>query len=193
MGSFNITGALKRLIGDIVRRIGELHHIEPNRLLICVSSTRNGGIHGVYAKIHPLCFAGGVRTTEIRRGRRRCTCSLPTITHRGVEILYLIYFLVPRFLDLPLREKLVTIFHELYHISPEFNGDIRRFAGRNYAHGSSTRRYNQLMGRMVDRYLELIEDRTLLDFLEGNLEDLRTQHGTVVGRKHPVPRLLVVG
>ena len=68
-------------------------------------------------------------------------------------MLYIVYFLVPRFFNLPLREKLITIFHELYHVSPGFDGDIRRFPGRNYAHGASRKRYNAEMAGLVDGYL----------------------------------------
>lgn len=192
MTTLNVTAELERLIADIVRHTEEFHHIDPARLMVCISTTRGGGVHGVYAKIHPLRFEGGARTTEIRRGRRRCTCEIPAIHHRGHEILYLVYFLVPRFLDKPPREKLITIFHELYHISPAFDGDIRRFPGRNFAHGSSTRRYNERMGLMVDRYLETAEKSILPDFLDTDLAALRSRHRSIVGRKHPVPRLRII-
>lgn len=48
----------------------------------------------------------------------------------GREIYYLVTFCLPRFQDQTLENKLVTVFHELYHISPEFNGDLRRHQGR---------------------------------------------------------------
>ena len=77
MTTLNVTAELERLIADIVRHTEEFHHIDPARLMVCISTTRGGGVHGVYAKIHPLRFEGGARTTEIRRGRRRCTCEIP--------------------------------------------------------------------------------------------------------------------
>jgi hypothetical protein len=116
---------------------------------------------------------------------------MPTIRHRGEEMLYVIYFLVPRFLELPFREKLITVFHELYHISPACDGDIRRFPGRNYAHGSSTKRYNLLMGTLVDRYLELLPDHSLLSFLDGDFAALRARHRQIVARRHPAPRIAI--
>jgi predicted metallopeptidase len=191
MTTLNLTVELERLIADIVLRMPEFSHIDPRQLLICISTTRGGGIHGTYAKIHPLRFTGGSRTTTARRGRRTFTCTMPTISHRGTEILYIIYFLVPRFTNLPLREKLITVLHELYHVSPEFNGDIRRFPGRNYAHGSSSKKYNALMATLADSYLGSLEDNGLLSFLEGGMEELRARHKTIVGRKYPAPRLRV--
>ncbi|MBJ6749095.1 putative metallopeptidase [Geomonas anaerohicana] len=190
MSTLNLTGELERLIYDITLRSPELHHIIPEKLLVCVSSGRDSR-GGSLAKIHPLRFAGGERSVKSRRGRRSVLCTMPSITHRGEEMLYVIYFLVPRFLELSFREKLITIFHELYHISPACDGDIRRFPGRNYAHGSSTMAYNLLMGQLVDRYLAEIPDRSALDFLEGNLAALRSRHSAIVARRLQAPRISI--
>ena len=183
----NLTGELERLVSHITAHVPDLAHIDPARLLICISSTRGGGIRGTYAKIHPLRFPGGVRAIERRRGRHTYLSTMPSITHRGEEILYVIYFLVPRFFDLPLREKLITVFHELYHISPSFNGDIRRFPGRNFAHGSSTRKYNAHMGTLVDAYLAEHGGPEFFAFLDGTLTELRARHRTIVGRRFRIP------
>lgn len=191
MTTLNLTGEMEKLIGDIVLQVPEFNHIEPARVLVCVASARGGGVHGTYAKIHPLRFPGGSRHTEARRGLKKVTYSMPTVTSRGTDILYVIYFLVPRFLNLPLREKLVTIFHELYHISPQFDGDIRRFPGKNYAHGSSRKRYNALMEQMVDGYLRKLEHDSMVSFLEGDMAAIRSRHKVVVGRRLPPPRIVV--
>ena len=190
MTTLNLTGELERLISDITARTPELHHIIPEKLLVCVSSGR-ASRGGSLAKIHPLRFAGGERSVKARRGRRSVLCTMPSITHRGEEMLYVIYFLIPRFLELSFREKMITIFHELYHISPACDGDIRRFPGRNYAHGSSTKSYNLLMGQLVDRYLETIPDRFALNFLEGDLAALRSRHSAIVARRLQAPRISI--
>ena len=183
----NLTRELERLVAHVAAHVPELAHIDPTRLLICISSTRGGGIRGTYAKIHPLRFPGGTKTLERRRGRHTWFSTMPSVVHRGTEILYVVYFLVPRFFDLPLREKLVTVFHELYHVSPSFNGDIRRFAGRNFAHGSSTRKYNAYMGTLVDTYLAKHGKPELLAFLDGTMAELRARHRIIVGRRFRVP------
>jgi predicted metallopeptidase len=188
----NITTALEHLIADAVNRLEEFHHIRPEQLLVCLSTTRSGGIHGTYAKIHPLRFAHGAISTEVRRGRRRYACTMPTVTHNQHEILYLIYFLVPRFLNQTLREKLITIFHELYHIAPAFDGDIRRFPGRNYAHGSSKKAYNQRIALLVDTYLERLDNQELLTSLSGTMMELRARHRSLVGRRFPAPKLQLI-
>lgn len=190
MTTLNLTGELERLIRDITLRTPELQHIATEKLLVCVSSGRPGR-GGSLAKIHPLRFAGGERSMQARRGRRSVLCTMPSIRHQGEEMLYVIYFLVPRFLELSFREKLITVFHELYHISPACDGDIRRFPGRNYAHGSSTRSYNLLMGKLVDEYLVGLPDRSGLDFLEGNLAALRSRHKAIVARRLQAPRISI--
>jgi hypothetical protein len=188
--TLNLTAELERLIRDITARSPELQHVDPERLLVCVSSGRPSA-GGSLAKIHPLRFAGGEKSVTTRRGRRRVLCTMPTITYQGEEMLYVIYFLVPRFLELPFREKLITVFHELYHISPACDGDIRRFPGRNYAHGSSTKSYNAHMGGLVDTYLERLPERSRLGFLEGNLAALRERHSAIVARRLQAPRISI--
>lgn len=188
MSTLNLTGELERLIRDIVARTPDLEHIAPEKLLVCVSTGRPG-VGGSLAKIHPLRFAGGEKSMKRGRGWRSVLCTMPTITHQGEEMLYVIYFMVPRFLELSFREKLITVFHELYHISPACDGDIRRFPGKNYAHGSSTKRYNAQMGELVDDYLERLPERSALDFLDGNLAALRSRHQAIVARRLPAPRI----
>jgi len=188
--TLNLTGELERLIFDITARSPELAHVDPEKVLVCVSSGRPSP-GGSLAKIHPLRFEGGERSVQTRRGRRSVICTMPSIFHKGEEMLYVVYFLVPRFLELPFREKLITIFHELYHISPSCDGDIRRFPGKNYAHGSSTKSYNALMGTLVDAYLASIQDHAALFFLKGNLAELRSRHRSIVARRLQAPRISV--
>ena len=190
MTTLNLTAELERLIADICRQVTEFSHVDPARVMVCVATTRGGGVHGTYAKIHPLRFAGGAQTTRLRRGRRTLTCTMPAVSHRGVEMLYVVYFLVPRFLDLPFREKLITVFHELFHVSPAFDGDIRRFPGKNYAHGSSTKRYNAYMAQLADAYLGQLEDRSLVAFLDGDMAALRERFQAIVGRRFAAPKIV---
>lgn len=190
MSLLNLTRELESLVADIVCRVDALRHIDPGRVLICVASTRGSGIHGTFAKIHALRFRGGESSIQVKRGRTTCTCTMPTVTCGGREMLYVVYFLVPRFFDLPLREKLITIFHELYHISPSFDGDIRRFPGKNYAHGSSRKRYNALMAGLVDEYLR-VRDPVFPDLLLCDMAGLRERYRTIVGRRLAAPKVRI--
>lgn len=191
MKILNLTGELEKLIGEIASQVRELNHVEPSRVLVCVASTRGGGVHGTYAKIHALRFPGGERTSELRRGSKRVTCTMPTITHRGMEMLYVVYFLVPRFLNLSPREKLITVFHELYHISPLFDGDIRRFPGKNHAHGSSRKKYDAVVAELVDEWLRSRDGAGLPDFIREDMVSIRARYRVIVGRRLAAPRIKV--
>jgi predicted metallopeptidase len=192
MPTLNLTHEMERLIAAIVRQVEEFNHIDPDRVMVCVSTTRGGGIHGTYAKIHPLRFENGSRTTLVRRRRGAALYEIPPVTRQGMEMLYIIYFLVPRFLNLPLREKLITVFHELYHVSPAFDGDIRRFPGKNYAHGSSRKKFNVLMAELVESFLGTTENLKTVEFLEGDMEAIRSRYCALVGRRLAAPKLRVV-
>ena len=192
MPTLNLTHEMERLIAAIVRQVEEFNHIDSDRVMVCVSTTRGGGIHGTYAKIHPLRFENGSRTTLVRRRRGAALYEIPPVTRQGMEMLYIIYFLVPRFLNLPLREKLITVFHELYHVSPAFDGDIRRFPGKNYAHGSSRKKFNVLMAELVESFLGTTENLKTVEFLEGDMEAIRSRYCALVGRRMAAPKLRVV-
>ena len=63
-----------------------------------------------------------LRDGRLSRRRRGVTFQIQRYFVDGREILYLVTFCLPRFLDLTFDEKFVTIFHELFHIGPSFNG-----------------------------------------------------------------------
>ncbi len=110
----------------------------------------------------------------------------------GREMLYLVTFCLPRFLDQEFDDKFITLFHELYHISPAFEGDLRRHEGRCALHSRSKRLYDNHMGHLARAYLSNGADRSLHDFLRLNFAQLQHRHGSVVGVVVPRPRLLPV-
>ncbi len=186
--TLNLTAELERLIADITAKVEAFSHIDHKRLLICVNSSRSTQ-HGIFAKIHPLRFQGGELYRVVKRGRSSIACIMPEVSHNGVCMLYVIYFTLPRFMDRPLQEKLVTIFHELFHISPAFDGDIRRFPGRNFAHGSSAKKYNLHMESFVEKYLQLPMSCDRIAFLDADMAALRLKYRAIVGRKMEMPKV----
>ena len=134
-------------------------------------------------------FAGGARV-EQRRGRYYQSQTLHD--DQGREMLYILSFCLPRFMDLGFREKLATILHELWHIGPRFDGDIRRHAGRCYAHSPSQQRYDAAMLQLADRWLASDPAPAIYAFLRGRFEDLRQQYGRVYGLKVTRPKLLPI-
>ncbi len=112
---------------------------------------------------------------------------MPRVTHGGREILYVVYFCLPRFQNLGFKAKLTTVFHELYHINPEFNGDIRRFPGRFYQHSHSEKDYDRTVRGFAQEYLGDPGSRDFIQFLKLNFEELCRVHGKVGGLRVNVP------
>jgi hypothetical protein len=107
-------------------------------------------------------------------------------------MLYILSFYLPRFMDLPLSEKLITILHELWHIGPDFNGDIRRHAGRCFAHTGSQKNYDAHMDTLAQRWLADGPPEPLWAFLRGSLEDVLQRHSGVIGVKIARPKLIAI-
>src|SRR5262249_17964673 len=98
----------------------------------------------------------------------------------------------PRFLDLDFNEKLVTLFHELYHISPAFDGDLRRHGGRYSIHSHSQRRYDAHMAKLAQAYLTNGSNPDLHAFRRLNFTQLPRRHSRVVGVVVPRPKIIPV-
>ena len=184
---FNYTNALAEVIRDIVETLEEFRYVDLDRVLVSFMQARQNSQHGTYASCFPLRFEGG-ETERMIRGRRY---RMPSVVIEGREILYVLYFMLPRFHEeQDYHGKLATIIHELYHISPHFNGDIRRFPGKNFAHGHSREVYHAAMKRMADRYLAQSPRAREHTFLQEPFAELLQRPGGVVGRtiprQHPV-------
>jgi hypothetical protein len=178
--------AMRRLCHDICARSPELGHIRMDEVAVSFSQARRRVLHGLQARLTPLRFEQG-RLVE-RRGSH--DWAIRRMFVDGQEVLYILTFMLPRFLDQPVREKWITIFHELYHISPTFNGDIRRMEGRYHVHSHSQCDYDRRMGELVDEYLADGPPDELAEFLQFNYSDLARRHGGVVGLKLPIPKLV---
>jgi hypothetical protein len=185
---FDFTGDIRLVCADMTRRVPELSHIDVERVAIGICQTRKPAMHGVFATLTPLRFEGGSVDKMVRGRRRRIQ---PLVDGAGREFLYLLNFYLPRFLNLSLEDKLSTIVHELWHIGPEFDGDLRRHAGRCYAHGHSQRAYDARMDRLTQQWLAANPPHHLYEFLERRFDELAAEHGGVRGQRWPTPKMLL--
>jgi hypothetical protein len=186
---FDFTGRMRRVCHDMTQRVPELEHIDFQRVAVSFCQTRKAVAHGMYASLTPMRFAGGA-TTKVRGGR---SWGIQRLTdNRNREMLYILSFYLPRFLDLDFREKLTTIVHELWHISPRFNGDVRRFRGRCYAHSGSQKNFDAVAERLADDWLSLKPPLELYEFLHHGYRKLTELHGAIYGTKIPAPKLYPV-
>lgn len=183
---FDFTLHIGRVCDDMIARLAELRHVDMSRVAVSFSQSRKRGPYGIFASMTPLRFPGG-QTHTIRRGRK---WAMQKVHIDGREMLYLLNFYLPRFLDLPLHEKLTTVVHELWHIGPRFDGDLRRFGGRCYAHSGSKERYDMHVGRLANRWLELGPPEGLIEFLRPDFRGLTATHGRIFGRKVSPPKLI---
>lgn len=184
---FDFTARIRPVCEDMTRRVPQLAHIDFAQVAVSFRQARKAVGHGMYASLTPLRFAGGA--TSMVRGRREWGIQRLRDAS-GREMLYILNFYLPRFLDLEFREKLTTIVHELWHISPQFNGDLRRFSGRCYAHTGSQKKFDAKAERLADDWLSLIPPLELYDFLHHDFRKLNSMHGPIYGTKIPAPKLI---
>jgi hypothetical protein len=144
--------------------------------------------HGLQARVTPLRFRQG----QLLRRRGGVTYRVQRYFVDGREMLYVVTFCLPRFLDGTFEDKFVTLFHELYHISPAFEGDLRNLGGRCRLHSGDKRAYDARMLLLARGYLSGGADPGLSNFLRLDFAQLEYRHGAVAGVVVPRPRLLPV-
>lgn len=199
--SFNYTDAVRGVCEDMCAKVPEFHTIDMQRVAVSFTLTRNDSKFGVYASLTPLRFEGGQRT-QVQRGRTwevqrvlrqsKTSNDVARIPDEESDYLYILYVCVPRFMNLPLTSKLETITHELLHIGPKFDGDIRRFEGRCFAHGSSRKKYDAMVRRLLKIWLDKDPPPEIWNFLQWNYDELTERFGSIGGLKIPPPKIIGV-
>lgn len=186
-GGFNFTAHVRALCADLSARVPELGHVDVDRVAIRFCQARSRVRHGLHASLTPLRFEGGALASR-RRGQ---TWTIERLFDAsGREMLYLLSFYLPRFLERPLEEKLTTVVHELWHIGPTFDGDLRRHPGRCYAHTASQKQFDDLARRLALKWLSLGPPAETYDFLRRDFGELEQAFGSVYGQKIRTPRLI---
>ncbi|MGL4595421.1 MAG: hypothetical protein ACRCUY_11905 [Thermoguttaceae bacterium] len=185
--AFNYTAEIHSVCVDLCRRIPAFSHIDMERVAVSFAQTRHSEPHGVFACMMPMRFEGGSLITQQRKRSftlQRC------YKNDGTEYLYILYFYVPRFIELTLSRKLETIVHELYHIGPKFDGDLRRFPGRCFAHGSSKKKYDEQVRGFLNHWLKQDPPENLWGFLRADFRTLQAEYGRLRGTRIIPPKLI---
>lgn len=185
---FDLGSRIRVFCEDVVRHCPEFGHIDPKRLLIGMTKARNSNPHGLQARVTPLRFTSG----SLQETRGEVTYQIQRYFLDNTEFLYLVTFCLPRFLDQPFDEKLITIFHELYHISPKFDGDLRRHEGRYSLHSHSRHVYDQHMAELARAYLSQKPNPKIFEFLRLNFLQLQHRHGSIAGVVVPHPKIVPI-
>lgn len=187
MQPFNFTVAVRCVCADMAARLPELAHLDMTRVAVGYRQARRRVKHGLQASLTPMRFEGGAEVGVVRGRRYRCS---RLVDRKGRECLYLLNFYLPRFFDHPFEERLTTVVHELWHVGPRMDGDIRRHAGRCYAHGRSQEGFDAHAAALARRWLASGPSEGLYAFMELSFEELLAEHGAVIGDKYRTPRLI---
>ncbi|MFH0974762.1 MAG: putative metallopeptidase [Spirochaetota bacterium] len=179
----NITDILTDIIKEITIRSESFSHIDAKKITVCLGSNRNNCRGAIYGKLVPLKFKDGSDKLQFR-GRYY---KIPEIMNEGIAQLYAVYFYLPKFFNLSAEEKLRVIFHELYHISPEFNGDIRRMGSVKKAHGSSRKKFDLKFEKEVKLFFKFISNTAYLDLLTMDSKSLQKNY-LVYARRMKIPK-----
>ena len=158
----NYISSLNGLIKDITEKVGELSYIDAEQVAVGFKRSRESVSEEVWAEISGIEdeYNG---TIQRREGRIEKYFAPKTILMNGIPIKYVVDFYVPVFFGLTFKLKLLTVFHELYHINPKFDGNLRFFKGKGYKHGPSLEKYDKYMDYLVDKYLKM--DPSATEFL----------------------------
>jgi predicted metallopeptidase len=183
---FDFCHHVQRLVMDIAIRCPEYRHLQVPRILVSVTQARETTLHGLQARVTPLRFHGGALT----KPRRGVTYQIQRYFRGDHEYLYVMTFVLPRYLDQEFDQKLVTLFHELHHIGPAFDGDLRRHGGRYTYHSHCQHAYNQQMAALAREYLQSGPDPALFRFLRMTFAQLQAHHGSVTGIVVPRPKII---
>src|SRR5262245_31690350 len=159
---FDFSAAMAVLCADVAERCEALRHIHMPRVLVSFTPSRNRSRYGLQARVTPLRFRNGALT----RRHGATEYQVQRFFVDGREMLYVLTFCLPRFLDQSFEEKLVTVFHELYHVSPVFDGDLRRHPGRYTVHSHSKDRYDRHMAELVEEYVADHPEPAVFEFLQ---------------------------
>jgi predicted metallopeptidase len=183
---FHFTDAMAALAVEVSAGIPELRQIDMSRVLVTGVVSRNRSKYGVQARVTPMRFKEG----SLTRRRHGVLYGITRYYVGDREVLYLLSFVLPRFLNLPFEEKLATLVHELYHMSPAFDGDLRRFGGRVHAHSKED--YHRGMIAMAEAYRQRHGDSPASEFLKWNYQGYQDLFGGVRAVVVPCPRLVPI-
>ena len=184
----NFSVELRKLVTDVVARVSLFAHINPASILYTFTWSRTRSKYGLLARITPMRFQGG-RVYKQVRGK---LYQAERFFVDQQELLYVFTCCLPRFLDQSFEEKWITIFHELYHIGPKFDGDLRRHDGRYKYHTHSQKGYDAEMSKLVRDYLAKHPDPSQFAFLHLTFDQLWSKSGGIYGIKIPRPRMIGV-
>ncbi len=182
----NITDIMTLLLFEAIKTSHNYRHFDINKILIAGSQNKPWGKNAIFSKVIPLRFEGGEQRTR-HNDEEYC---FPRVTRGEHEILYIIYFYFPSFFDLDAKKKIEVLFHELHHISPAFNGDIRRHGKGKYIHGHSGEKFNESFQEEANSFYQHIAGTNFFDFLDMNATEISSLFKKINMTKFKRPKII---
>lgn len=124
------TDLIDQIVRDIVRRVRDFRHIDPDRLGILAAARCSGAstgnlatCYGLRQEEHPsFSIWVKARTHQVIAVSPWFAYRTPRVRLGGLDMNYLILLRLPRMLRI---NPLPTLIHELYHISEDFDTRMR--------------------------------------------------------------------
>jgi hypothetical protein len=145
----NLNDAIEALLKDLVARMPEYSHVDPSRVLVVAGEARRAS----RGTVKPLTFANGKSTDA--KGRKK-----PQVRLRGRKMLYCITLRPLFFRDSTPEDRVGTLLHELFHVSPSFDGTL----ADDRRHASLGRQFGKRLRPLVRRYLRLCPPELVAPF-----------------------------
>lgn len=187
--AINITDCLTAITASVINSSPLFCNFDINRILICTSSNKSNSRGNIYGKLVPLKFKNGEDTLRYNNKYYK----MPSIKFNDNTLLYVIYFYVPKFFDLSVKDKLNVIFHELYHINQDFNGDIRRMGEFKKAHGFSRKNFDLNYEDELNSYYNLLKQNDkAFSFLNMNMDSIKKNYTKIYSQKMKLPKPYIV-
>lgn len=109
----NLNRAIRALMRDLAARSPEFAHLVPAKVLVVAGEARRAS----RGSVKPLTFAGG-------RSRDPGGARKPVVRVGGRRMLYCVTLRPLFFRQARPEQRIETLLHELYHVSPSFDGTL---------------------------------------------------------------------
>ena len=125
---------------DLAVRLPEFAHLVPAKVLVVAGEARRGS----RGSVKPLAFARG-------KSRDRSGARKPVVRVDGRRMLYCVTLRPLFFRDSRPDQRLETLLHELYHVSPAFDGTLDPARRHARMGGTFSRRFRPVVRRYLRR------------------------------------------
>lgn len=142
---FDLSEGLREAAGEICGWIPDLAHIDVSRVQFALFHTRQAQQVLTFARCYPL-------TRESKKVGRSWHTLEPVYTPMRRKARYILAFAWKRYWEQPPRKRLETLVHELYHISPRFDGEFRSF-DQGGPHGPGLRWFDRQVRDLMNTYV----------------------------------------